>query len=166
MSDMDLNEKAGAASTATGPNDAKACDPACLPNTNEEGPPDGQSSGAVSIDGADLLNRVRDYSSRFICYPSDTASIVHVLWMAHAHLMDAWFSTPRLAILSPEPGSGKSRVLEITALLVPNPMLSVNSSASFILRMIADQENRPTVLYDEIDAISAPMLGATKTCDR
>jgi len=47
-------------------------------------------------------------------------------------------------------------VLEITALLVPNPLLSVNSSASFILRMIADQENRPTVLYDEIDAIFGP----------
>lgn len=153
---MDIDEKAGAALTATGPNDAKACDPASLPNTNEEGPPDGQSSGAVSIDGADLLNRVRDYARRFICYPSETASIVHVLWMAHAHLMDAWFSTPRLAVLSPEKGSGKSRLLEITALLVPNPVLSVNSSAAYILRKVADQDNRPTILYDEIDTIFGP----------
>jgi hypothetical protein len=71
-------------------------------------------------------------------------------------MMDAWFSTPRLAVLSPEPGSGKSRVLEITMMLVPRPILSVNSSAAFILRMIADQTNRPTVLYDEIDAIFGP----------
>lgn len=156
MSGIDLNEKAGAAPTATGPDDAKSSNPAFSPNTNEEITPEGDTSGVVSIDGADLLNRVRDFANRFICYPSETASIVHVLWVAHAHLMDAWFSTPRLAVLSPEPGSGKSRVLEITALLVPNSLLSVNSSASFILRMIADQENRPTVLCDEIDAIFGP----------
>jgi hypothetical protein len=156
MSGMDLNEEAGAAPTATGLDDAKAASPAFSPNTNEENVPDGQPCGVVGINSADLLNRVHAYARRFICYPSDTASIVHVLWMAHAHFMDAWFSTPRLAVLSPEPGSGKSRVLEITALLVPNSLLSVNSSASFILRMIADQENRPTVLYDEIDAIFGP----------
>lgn len=156
MSGIDPNEKAGAAPTATGPDDAKACDPAFPNSTNDGEPPDGGPSNADGIDGADLLNRVHEYARRFICYPSDAASVVHVLWMAHAHLMDSWFSTPRLAVLSPEPGSGKSRVLEITALLVPNPLLSVNSSASFILRMIADQENRPTVLYDEIDAIFGP----------
>ncbi|WP_428414563.1 DUF3631 domain-containing protein [Pararhizobium sp.] len=156
MSGMDLNEEAGAAPTATGLDDAKAASPAFSPNTNEETVPGGQPCGVVGINSADLLNRVHAYARRFICYPSDTASTVHVLWMAHAHFMDAWFSTPRLAVLSPEPGSGKSRVLEITALLVPNSLLSVNSSASFILRMIADQENRPTVLYDEIDAIFGP----------
>ena len=156
MSDVDLNEKAGAAPTVTGLDDAKASCPAFSPTMNEEPTPEIDTSGVVGIDGADLLNRVRDFASRFICYPSEPASIVHTLWIAHTHLMGAWFSTPRLAVLSPEPGSGKSRVLEITALLVPNPLLSVNSSASFILRMIADQENRPTVLYDEIDAIFGP----------
>lgn len=156
MSGMDLNEKAGAAPTATGLDDAKAASPAFSPNTNEGLTPEEDASGAVSIDGADLLNRVRAYACRFICYPSETASIVHVLWMAHAHLMDAWFSTPRLAVLSPEPGSGKSRVLEITALLVPNPLLSVNSSAAYILRKVADQDNRPTILYDEIDTVFGP----------
>src|SRR3546814_10030035 len=82
---------------------------------------------AASVDGAGLLNRIRAFTRRFICYPSDHASTSHVLWIAHTHLMEAWFSTPRLAVLSPEPGSGKSRVLEITAMLVPNPLLSVNS---------------------------------------
>ena len=156
MSGMDLIEKAGAATTATGPDDAKACDMAFPNSINDGEPPEGEPSDADGIDGADLLNRVHDYARRFICYPSDTAGIVHVLWIAHAHLMDAWFSTPRLAVLSPEPGSGKSRVLEITALLVPNPALSVNSSAAYILRKVADQDNRPTILYDEIDTIFGP----------
>ncbi|MGG7519775.1 DUF3631 domain-containing protein [Allorhizobium undicola] len=156
MSGMDLNEKAGAAPTATGLDDAKAYDPAFPNSANDGEPPEGEPSDADGIDGADLLNRVHDYARRFICYPSDTAGIVHVLWIAHAHLMDAWFSTPRLAVLSPEPGSGKSRVLEITALLVPSPALSVNSSAAYILRKVADQDNRPTILYDEIDTIFGP----------
>lgn len=115
--------------------------------------PDGIATDAASIDGAELLDRIHAFARRFICYPSDHASISHVLWIAHTHLMDAWFSTPRLAVLSPEPGSGKSRVLEITALLVPNPLLSILSTPAFIFRRVSDQNNRPTVLYDEIDTI-------------
>lgn len=156
MNDASYNERAGAASTATGPDDAKAVSPASLFNPDQPMTPDGMQADAASIDGAGLLDRIHAFTRRFICYPSDHASTSHVLWIAHTHLMEAWFSTPRLAVLSPEPGSGKSRVLEITALLVPNPLLSVNSSASFILRTMADQDNRPTVLYDEIDAIFGP----------
>lgn len=111
---------------------------------------------AGSIDGEDLFDRIHAFLRRFVLYPSDTSSIAHVLWIGHTHLMDAWFTTPRLAILSPEPGSGKSRLLEITALLVPRPLLSVKSSPAYVLRKIADQENRPTILYDEIDSIFGP----------
>ncbi len=93
---------------------------------------------------------------RFVIYPSAEAAIAHVLWVAHTHLMDAWFTTPRLAALSPEPGSGKSRLLEITALLVPRAILTVQSSPAYILRKISDQANRPTILCDEIDAIFGP----------
>ncbi|WP_373492491.1 DUF3631 domain-containing protein [Parasphingorhabdus sp.] len=148
MIEVSPNERAGAAPTATGPDDAKAASPVSLTNANQPKTPD-----AASIDGAELLNRIHAFADRFICYPSEQASISHVLWIAHAHLMNAWFSTPRLAVLSPEPGSGKSRVLEITALLVPNPLLSVLSTPAFILRRVSDQDNRPTVLYDEIDTI-------------
>src|SRR3546814_13383041 len=38
-------------------------------------------------------------------------------------------------------------------MLVPNPLLSVNSSAAYILWKVSDQANRPTILYDEIDTI-------------
>ncbi|BAI97994.1 hypothetical protein SJA_C1-31600 [Sphingobium indicum UT26S] len=118
--------------------------------------PDEMQADAASVDAAGLLNRIHAFTRRFICYPSDHASTSHVLWIAHTHLMEAWFSTPRLAVLSPEPGSGKSRVLEITAMLVPNPLLSVNSSAAYILWKVSDQANRPTILYDEIDTIFGP----------
>lgn len=156
MSDTPADERAGAAPTATGPKDAKAACPASLSNSEQPTTPDVMQTEAASIYGAELLDRIHTFTRRFICYPTAHASIAHTLWIAHAHLMDAWFTTPRLAVLSPEPGSGKSRVLEITAVLVPNALLSSNASPAYILRKVSDQENRPTILFDEIDTIFGP----------
>lgn len=156
MRRFDTNEEAGAASTAAGPGDAKAERPATPLTSNDQVPPDGSEGDNAEIDGADLFARIHSFLLRFISYPSPEASVAHLLWIVHTHLMDAWFTTPRLAALSPEPGSGKSRLLEITALLVLRPILSVMSSPAYVLRKIADQENRPTILYDEIDAVFGP----------
>src|SRR3974390_862750 len=60
-------------------------------------------------EGGALLNDVETFLKRFIAYPSEHARVAHVLWIAHTHLMPAWDSTPRIAFLSPEPGSGKTR---------------------------------------------------------
>jgi hypothetical protein len=150
------SEEAGSVGALSGLEDAKAVGPAPLCNDNDRLPPASIVESKSAPDGGALLTQIHDFVGRFICYPSPEASIAHVLWIAHAHLMDCWFTTPRLAALSPEPGSGKSRLLEVTALLVPRPILSVMSSPAYVLRKIADQENRPTVLYDEIDAIFGP----------
>jgi hypothetical protein len=157
MSDTLHNERAGAAPTAHGPEDAKAVSPA-TPDTSDIPLPLDESlpEDTSVIDGAALLDRIHAFTRRFICFPSDHAATMLVLWIAHTHLMDAWFTTPRLAVLSPEPGSGKTRVLEIAALLVPNPLLSFNASPAYILRKVSDQENRPTILFDEIDTIFGP----------
>lgn len=103
--------------------------------------------------GTDLLNDVYAFLSRFVAYPSEYAQIAHVLWIAHTHVMGAWESTPRLAFLSPEPGSGKSRALEVTELLVPRPMPAVNVTASYIFRSVSAEEGPPTILYDEVDTV-------------
>jgi hypothetical protein len=70
--------------------------------------------------------------------------------------MDIWDSTPRLAFLSPEPASGKTRGLEVTELLVPRPIETVNVSAPYIFRKVDDPAGRPTLLYDEIDTVFGP----------
>lgn len=113
-----------------------------------------KESGA--IDGADLLRDVFDYVGRFVAYPDNGAQVAHTLWIAHTHLMDAWDSTPRLAVLSPEPGSGKSRVLEVTELLVPRAVESVNVTPAYLFRKVGDEAGRPTILYDEIDTVFGP----------
>jgi hypothetical protein len=70
--------------------------------------------------------------------------------------MDAWDSTPRIAFLSPEPGSGKTRALEVTELLVPNPVAAVNVSPAYLFRKVADENGAPTLLFDEIDTVFGP----------
>lgn len=104
-------------------------------------------------DGAAILRDVYDHLGRFVAYPSHHAKVAHVLWVAHAHLMDAWDTTPRIAFLSTEPGSGKSRALEVTESLVPNPLLAVSATPAYLIRRIADEDALPTILFDEIDTI-------------
>ena len=113
------------------------------------------SDAAVNV-GAELLLDVERFLSRFIAYPSEHARIAHTLWVAHCHMMAAWESTPRLAFLSPEPGSGKSRELEVTELLVPRPIPAINVTASYIYRRVGAEEGSPTILYDEIDCVFGP----------
>ncbi|MEU5776195.1 DUF3631 domain-containing protein [Streptomyces venezuelae] len=115
---------------------------------------------APSIDGAALLDEVEAFHRRFNVFPHEAAYVAVVLWDAHAHLIDCFESTPRLAFLSPEPGSGKSRALEIVETLVPNPMAAVDASAAALFRAVSGVEgSRPTILFDEIDTIFGPKAG-------
>src|SRR5215472_5276289 len=50
---------------------------------------------------------------------------------------------------------GKSRALEITELLVPNPVAAINVSPAYLFRKIGDEEG-VTLLYDEIDTVFGP----------
>jgi hypothetical protein len=107
-------------------------------------------------EGAAILNDVRSFLSRFVVYPSEHAKIAHALWVAHAHLMGAWESTPRIAFLSPEPGSGKTRAMEVTELLVPNPVAAVNVTPAYLFRKVGSEAGPPTILFDEIDTVFGP----------
>lgn len=101
--------------------------------------------------GAVLLDEVETYVSRFVAYPSDEARVAVVLWAAHSHLVDSGENSPRLALLSPEPGSGKTRTLEVLELLTPRPMPVLSASPAAVFRSI--ESERPTLLMDEVDAL-------------
>ncbi|SIT53158.1 conserved hypothetical protein [Mesorhizobium prunaredense] len=103
-----------------------------------------------------LLDEIYNFVGRFVAYPSEAAHVAHVLWIAHTHMMAAWESTPRIAFLSPEPGSGKTRALEISELLVPRPVEAVNVTPAYLFRKVADEAGAPTILFDEIDTIFGP----------
>ena len=120
------------------------------------GPSGPTTSAAVAADGAELLADVHAFLGRFVAYPSDHAHVAHTLWIAHAHAMEAWDSTPRIAFLSPEPGSGKTRALEVSEILVPNPVEAVNVTPAYLFRKVGAEEGPPTILYDEIDTVFGP----------
>jgi hypothetical protein len=105
--------------------------------------------------GGPLLADVERFLGRFVVYPSEHARVAHVLWIVHTHLMDKWDSTPRLAFLSAEPASGKTRALEVSELLVPSPVQAVNVSPVYLFRKLGGQDGC-TILFDEIDTVFGP----------
>lgn len=114
---------------------------------------------SAPIDGAALLGEVERFHRRFNVFPTESAYVAVTLWDAHAHLIDAFETTPRIAFLSPEPGSGKSRALEIVELLTPRPVSTVSASANALYRLVDAAEGLPTVLFDEVDTIFGPKAG-------
>lgn len=108
------------------------------------------------MNGNEVLLAVEAFLSRFVAYPNEAARVAHTLWVAHAWFMDLWDSTPRIAFLSPEPGSGKTRALEVTEYLVPRPVHAVNTTPAYLFRKVSDDAGPPTILYDEIDTVFGP----------
>lgn len=103
-----------------------------------------------------VLDRVEAFLRRFIAFPSEDCHVAATLWVAHCHVLGAFESTPRLALLSPEPGSGKSRVLEVLELLVPRPLHAINATPAALFRKVSDEAGPPTILFDEVDTIFGP----------
>src|ERR1700687_5754224 len=99
-------------------------DPAALPD----------GSADDSKGGAALLTEVRSFIKRFCSFPDEHALTAVTLWAAHAHMVRHFHTTPRLALISPEPGSGKTRVLEILDLLVSKSLFCLSASAAAIFR--------------------------------
>lgn len=111
---------------------------------------------AETPDTGCVLDRVEAFLRRFIAFPSEDCLVAATLWAAHCHVIGAFESTPRLALLSPEPGSGKSRVLEVLELLVPRPLHAINATPAALFRKVSDEAGPPSILFDEVDALFGP----------
>lgn len=112
-------------------------------------------------EGEVILDRIHDFITRFVALPSPEAADAIAAWVVHTWALDCFDTTPRLAALSPEPGSGKTRLQEVLELVVRNPMATFNVSAAVLFRsMTMEDDNgnvlRPTVLLDEADTIFGP----------
>ena len=111
-----------------------------------------EARGATPNVAADaLLDEVRTFIGRFCVFPDEHALAAVSLWAVHAHMIRNFHTTPRLMLSSPEAGSGKTRVLEVLDLLVPESMFSLSASPAAIFRTLADRQI--TLLFDEVDAI-------------
>jgi hypothetical protein len=101
-----------------------------------------------------LLNDTRAFIRRFCVLPDEHCLTAVTLWVGHAHMVKHFHTTPRLIMSSPEAGSGKTRVLEVIDLMVPQNMLMLSPTPSTIFRKLAKEQI--TLLIDECDTIFRP----------
>ena len=98
-----------------------------------------------------ILDDVSAFIKRFCVFPSPECLTAVTLWAAHTHIIKDLWTTPRLAILSAELSSGKTRVLEVLELLVLEGLLSLSASPASIFRLLAQE--KITLLFDEADTV-------------
>jgi hypothetical protein len=86
--------------------------------------------------GHALLQDIVAYLTRHVVFPSQRAADAVALWAVHTHLIDDFDSTPRLAVLSPDKGCGKTRCLEVIEHIVRERLRLVNASVAAVFRSI------------------------------
>ena len=106
----------------------------------------------ATVDGAQVLDEVCNMLRWFVKFPSDEAADAATLFAAATHAAAQMQFAPRLRVKSPQKRCGKSRLLELLAELVRNPLKTVNISAAALVRSI-DPDDPPTIVFDEADAV-------------
>jgi hypothetical protein len=87
-------------------------------------------------------------------------SIAMALWTIHTHVFDKFMVTPRLMLMSPVHGCGKSTALDIINLLGARAEKTDNITAAAIYHAV-DQERR-TLLVDEADNLELSARAAIR----
>ncbi|MFD9890947.1 DUF3631 domain-containing protein [Amycolatopsis sp. NPDC059027] len=116
-----------------------------------------RATNATTEPGHQVLDRVRDFVARFNVFPSQHCAPMLALWYAHTHAVDHFYVTPRLILSSVEPGSGKTRVLEVAQFLVRAPEMTFSATTPALFRMVND--GPITILFDEVDTIFTAKSG-------
>ena len=98
---------------------------------------------------SELLNKVADFIRRYVVL-NPNQLIAVALWMAHAHAFEAAETTLYMSVRSAEKRSGKSRLLEVTELIVPKPLKTENISVAALAHSVNEGV---TLLLDEVDSL-------------
>ncbi len=106
---------------------------------------------------ADALDAIEAFVRRYVAFPSEHEPVAVALWVALAHLVERFETSPILSITSAEKRSGKTQLLDCLELLVPYPFRAVVPSEPVVLTMLARRPRR-TLLLDEADAIFGPRM--------
>lgn len=136
------------------PNDTELNDPNPSGSTGSTG-----SSGYLEtpgrLPGEAVLDATRAWLATYVLTATPEDLDLLTLWATHTHLCNETWSTPRLLLDSPMPGSGKTTVLDHLNRLCLNPVQAASlSSPSLLARLL---ENGPrTILIDEADRTLSP----------
>jgi hypothetical protein len=103
------------------------------------------------------LDRVDKFIRRFLVMPSESDYTVLALWIGHTYFTHKIKTTPRLALISPEYGCGKSRTLEVLESLCFKGEKLDHHTRSYLMRTVdsirTELGRPPTLLIDEIDTV-------------
>ncbi|HEX4100755.1 MAG TPA: DUF3631 domain-containing protein [Pseudonocardiaceae bacterium] len=113
--------------------------------------------GATIRAGHEVLDDVTAFVTRFSVFPSEYCAPTLALWYAHTHAVEQFYVTPRLVLDSAEPGSGKTRVLEVAQYLVRAPEMTISATPAALFRLVS--MGPITILFDEVDLIFNPRNG-------
>jgi hypothetical protein len=100
------------------------------------------------LPGVELLNDLTALIRRHVVLNNHQGRAI-ALWVVHTHTFRLFEISPRLKLQSPEPGCGKTTLLDILRCTVQNPLLTAHATAAAVFCAIADDP--PTLLMDEAD---------------
>jgi len=101
------------------------------------------------VDGGALLTTLLQVIKRFLVLPPGAAGTL-ALWILRTFAFDLFTINPRLIIASPEKQCGKSTLMGLLTMLLPNPLPTSNITPASIFRII--DRCQPTLLIDEMDS--------------
>lgn len=110
---------------------------------------DGSDTSDGLSAGSALLDRTSRWFATYTRTRLECGPDLLALWAMHTHLMDQWWSSPRLFVTSALPGCGKTTILDHLERLTPNPMMGSQATPALIARVVSAQQT--TVLLDETD---------------
>ena len=116
-----------------------------------------QAAPPQPLDGAAILDDITAFLRWYSVYPNEHCAPTYALWLAHTHAVTSFYVSPRIIFSSPEPGSGKTRDLELGVQFANTPRLTISATTAALYRRIAaatdEGELPPSIFFDEVDAI-------------
>lgn len=107
--------------------------------------------------GAVVLGDVHATLTHYVVFPSPEAADATTLFAAATHAAAHLEFAARLVIRSPVKRCGKSRLEDVLAGLVHEPLLTANISAASLVHSIKE-DDPPTIMLDEADTIFGKAL--------
>ena len=102
----------------------------------------------TAVDGAKLLDELSTTIRKYVVMPVEAVHTV-ALWACFSYLLDAFETSPRLAITAPQKRCGKTTLLSLLYQLTWRPLAAANLTPAVAFRVI--EAARPTLLIDETD---------------
>ena len=108
------------------------------------------TSEVPAEDGAALMRNLETFFLRYVVLPLKTALPLG-LWTTATYLFENFDAFPYLAVSSPVPQCGETRLLEILEMVVSNPRRASNISEAALFRVI--EKFKPTLMLDEAETL-------------